>query len=152
MDRQLGLEFPDPLLSRREVYLLWNAPPRTSRLNTLDLRIRVLSETDHPSATDPSGRLTLLGGFSFESGEAGGEGAGFVGGDRERRGPFHQLCEGEGFVAVERCGVDVRVFGDADGVDDHEPFFGFGVGGGGLEIGVVDRACASALHLFEVGA
>ena len=97
--------------------------------------------------------FVLLGGeFSFESGEAGGEGGGFVSGDRERRGPFHQLFEVEGFVAVEWCGVDVRVFGDTNSIDDHEPFFGFGVGGGGLEIGVVDRACASALHLFEVSA
>ena len=49
--------------------------------------------------------FVLLGGeFSFESGEAGGEGGGFVSGDRQRRGPFHQLCEGEGFVAVEWCG------------------------------------------------
>ena len=41
-------------------YLLWDAPPRTSRRNTLDHGIRVLSAAEAPSAGGSTGRRQRL--------------------------------------------------------------------------------------------
>ena len=60
--------------------------------------------------------------------------------------------EGDGLGSFERFGVGEGVFGDSDGVHDDEAFFVFGVGGDGLEVGVVDGSGAASFHLFEVGA
>ena len=112
-------------------------------------------------AVDDGGEFDAVGGvadgFGFrlahaavEAGEAGGErGDEILVGAAEGHG-FQEFVKGDVRLAFERAGFDLRVIGDADGIDDHEAVLGFGVGRDAAQIVGGDDADAAAFHLLEV--
>ncbi len=62
---------------------------------------------------------------------------------------WSSLSKGTVWLAFQGRGVGLLGFADADAVDDDEVGLCLGVGGDGLEVGLVDDADAAALHLLE---
>jgi hypothetical protein len=89
--------------------------------------------------------LALVGADAFvQAAQAGCEGGGEVGGCSAYGYGLEELFRGYGRLAFEGLGLGLVAFEDADGVDEDEVGLGRGVGGDGVEGGLVYDARAAA--------